>query len=270
MHLTDRVCVITGASSGIGRTTAMDLAADGARICAVARREERLQELLSALGGDARGHSYVVCDVSDRDQVRAMAGHVEATYGRCDVLINNAGYGGERGIFEASRGVENVEEVMATNFLGAVYCLGELLPLLERSAPSNVVNVASVAGRMAMPGASAYCASKFALTGWSEALHYELSDKGVYVSVVSPGFIPTEGFPQQDLARDKVLKHVLGTTSDVSRAIKDAIVNRKLERIVPRWYYALEIPRLLAPPLVRAVINKGVKKRSISRGRGEN
>ncbi|MFN2387986.1 MAG: SDR family NAD(P)-dependent oxidoreductase [Actinomycetota bacterium] len=270
MYFRDKVCVVTGASSGIGHRTAVDLAGSGARVCVAARREDRLAELVVALGGEAHGHSYFVCDVSRRDEVASLAKHVEDRYGRCDVLINNAGYAGERGVFEVPGGVENVENVMQTNFMGAVYCLAELLPLLQASAPSSVVNVASVAGKVAVAGASAYCASKFALVGWSEALFYELSDSGVCVSMVAPGFVPTEGFPQRDLARDRLLRHTLASTQDVSDAIRDAIVNRKPERVVPRWYYALEIPRLLAPPLYRAVQNKAVKKRTEARGRGEN
>jgi NAD(P)-dependent dehydrogenase (short-subunit alcohol dehydrogenase family) len=250
MGVADKVCVVTGASSGIGRQTAVDLARAGARVCVAARREERMKELVADMGGVAAGHSYMVTDVSDRDSVRALAGHVRNSYGRCDVLVNNAGVGAERP-FTPDRGIEDVHQVMAVNFFGAVYCTGELLPLLLESAPSSVVNVSSMAGRIAAPGVSAYSASKFALSGWSESLHYELADVGVCVSTVEPGFIPTEGFPQSELADDRVLRYALGSVGDVSRAIRDAIEGRKVQRVVPRWYYALQVPRLLVPPVFR-------------------
>lgn len=250
MGLSGKVCVVTGASSGIGHRTAVDLARAGARVCVAARREERLKELVATMGGDAAGHSYKITDVSERGEVRALAEHVRSVYGRCDVLVNNAGISAERP-FTSESGIEDVHRVMAVNFFGAVYCTGELLPLLIDSAPSNVVNVSSMAGRIAAPGVSAYSASKFALSGWSESLHYELADVGVCVGTVEPGFIPTEGFPQKELADDPIMRHALGNVAAVSRAIRDAIEGRKLQRVVPRWYYALQVPRLLAPPLFR-------------------
>lgn len=258
MNYQGKVCVVTGASSGIGRRTALDLAQEGARVCVAARREERLGTLVEEMGGEAAGHSYVVTDVSKKKDAKALAGHVRTTYERCDVLVNNAGYSGEQP-FEGPDSVRPLEAIMRTNFFGAVYCTAELLPLLLTSAPSNVVNVSSFAGRLAFPGSSAYCASKFALVGWSEALHFELAEKGVYMSVVEPGFIPTEGFPQEAFINDRFLKHVLGSDADVSAAIRNAIARRKMERVVPRWYGLLQVPRLVTPPLYRMAVSRLAK-----------
>jgi NAD(P)-dependent dehydrogenase (short-subunit alcohol dehydrogenase family) len=259
MEMAGKVCVVTGASSGIGRRTALDLAAAGAVVCAAARREERLRSLVDELAGDS--HTYVVTDVSDRANVKALAEHVRERYGRCDVLVNNAGLNSNRP-FDGSEAADEVERVMRTNFLGAVYCTAELLDLLEGSAPSSVVNVASMAGRIVAPGQGAYCASKFALVGWSEALYFELSERDVWVSCVEPGFIPTEGFPQDDLVGDPVLRFALGSVEGVSRAIRDAIRKRKMERVEPRWYYLLQIPRLLSPPMYRFVQRRFVGPRA--------
>ncbi len=250
MELRGKVCVVTGASSGIGRRTALDLAELGARVCVTARRRELLETLLDVMGGGDAGHSLVVTDVSVRKDVRALAAEVSERYGRLDVLVNNAGFSKERPLYEKGA-VGDLEKVMKTNFNGAVYCTAELLPLLLASAPSHVVNVASMAGRLAMGGSPAYCASKFALVGWSEALHFQLESRGVRVSVVEPGLIPTEGFPQEPFKKDPLLKYALGSTKDVSGAIVHAIRKSKMERVVPRWYYLLQIPRLLAPPLYR-------------------
>jgi uncharacterized protein len=260
LSLENKVCVVTGASSGIGERTALDFAADGARLCVAARRRGRLEEVLETLGGEDRGHSLVVTDVSKKSDVRSLGAHVRRTYGRLDVLVNNAGVGAERRFGERGA-VADLEKVMKTNFYGAVYCTAELLPLLEAAAPSSVVNVASVAGRLAIGGSPAYCASKFALAGWSEALHFELRSRGICVSVVEPGLIPTEGFPQTGPLEDRLLRYTLGRVEDVSAAIRHAIVHRKLERTVPRWYYLLRVPRLLTPPLYRLVNDRLVAPR---------
>ncbi|MDP9226334.1 MAG: SDR family NAD(P)-dependent oxidoreductase, partial [Actinomycetota bacterium] len=227
-------------------------------LCVAARREARLKSLVDDFPGS--GHSYVVTDVSDREQVERLARHVEHSYGRCDVLINNAGFGGERSPFGGVEAIPDLERVMATNFFGAVYCTAEFLPLLLRATPSNIVNVASVAGKIALGGASAYSASKFALVGWSESLHYELADRGICVSLVEPGFIPTEGFPQNDLLSDPILRHVVGSEDQVSATIREAIAGRRFERTVPRWYYLAQIPRLIAPPFYRYVLGKATTR----------
>jgi uncharacterized protein len=260
MSFENRVCVITGASSGIGRRTALDLASHGARVCAAARRKDRLESLLLAMGGERQGHSLHVTDVSSKPSAESLAKHVSGTYGRLDVLINNAGFSDHTPL-ENPGAVASLERVMATNFYGAVYCTAELLPLLFSSAPSSVINVASVAGRLALGGDPAYCASKFALVGWSEALQTELAPRGVHVGVVAPGLIPTEGFPQTQAQAYPLLKKLLGTEAQVSEAILDSVRRRVFERTVPRWYYLLQLPRLLAPPLYRAAESRLVAPR---------
>jgi NAD(P)-dependent dehydrogenase (short-subunit alcohol dehydrogenase family) len=261
--LAGKVCVVTGASSGIGRRTSLDLAVTGAKVCIAARREERLRELVAEMGGEDSGHSYVPTDVSDRDQVRRLAAHVRESYGRCDVLVNNAGISG-RGTFGPDS-VDDVEHLMRVNFFGAVYCTAEFLDLLTLSAPSNVVNVTSVAGRLAPPGFSSYTASKFALVGWTESLQPELARKGIYLSSIEPGFIATEGFPQDDLVGDPVLKRVLGTEAQVSSAIRHAIEHRKRQRVVPRFYYLPLIPKVLAPRPFRFIFERMLGPRSARR-----
>lgn len=259
MDVTGKVCVVTGASSGIGHRTALDLAADGAIVCAAARREDRLKELIAEMGPEA-GHSYAVTDVSRRDDVRALADHVRSTYGRCDVLVNNAGFSGE-GHFGGPESIPDTEAVMATNFLGTVYCTAELLDLLLASAPSHVVNVASMAGRVATAGNPAYTASKHAVVAWSESVAYGLGPKGVHVSLVEPGPIPTEGFPQADLSGHPLLRWVTGTDADVSRAIRSAMKSKRIHTVTPGFYQFAPLVSMLAPPLVRLVQRRVVAPR---------
>ncbi len=253
--MTGRVCVVTGASSGIGRRTSLDLAAAGAKVCVAARRRERLEELVAEMGGGAAGHSFVVTDVSQRGDVQKLAAHVREVYGRLDILINNAGFAGRQGL-SGPESIDEIERVMATNFFGAVYCTAELLPLLEESRPSHVVNVASMSGRIATPGVSTYVASKFALAGWTESLHHEMAGREIYFSSIEPGFVPTEGFPQKNMVRDRFMKYLLGSDAQVSAAIFDAIEGRKMQRVVPRFYYLFQIPRLLTPALYRAGLSR--------------
>ncbi|MGI8774410.1 MAG: SDR family NAD(P)-dependent oxidoreductase [Actinomycetota bacterium] len=260
VDLNGKVCIVTGASSGIGRRTAQDLARRGAVVCAVARREDLLVELVESLsGGD---HSFFAADVSDPTRVRALARHVEEIHGRCDVLINNAGFSAG-GAFRGTDSLEDLHRVIDTNLFGAIHCSAELLPLLVRAAPSHIVNVTSVAGRLSIPGASAYCASKFALVGWTESARYDLESKGVYLSSVEPGPIPTEGFPQSGLVGHPLLRMALGSPGDVSRAIIGSIEHRKPQRVVPRPYYLLQFVRLLAPRLYRSLTRRILAGRSL-------
>jgi uncharacterized protein len=205
--------------------------------------------------------------VARREQVMALADHVASTHGRCDVLVNCAGYS-DSGSFEGPGDVERLEQVMATNFYGVVYCTAELLPLLRASAPSNIVNVSSMAGRFGLGGNSPYSASKFAVAGFSESLHIDLAPLNICVSLIEPGFVPTEGFPHSGFRRHPLMRHALGTVDDVSAAIINAIEKRMRERVVPRWYHLLQLPRVLVPPLHRWALLKLNQGRSRRRDAG--
>ena len=164
-----RVAVITGASSGIGAETARALRREQPddAIVLVARREDRLRDLAAEVGG-----TYLVLDVTEDDAPARMREHLEAEHGGAlHLLVNNAG-ASWRSTF-ADGGYANVRRHMDLNFDAVVRLTEALLPLLRASAPSAIVNVGSVAGRVARGGAGAYSASKFALIGWSEALHQE-------------------------------------------------------------------------------------------------
>jgi NAD(P)-dependent dehydrogenase (short-subunit alcohol dehydrogenase family) len=196
-----------------------------------------------------------VTDVADRAQVQALAKHVESTHGRVNVLVNNAGYSGPVG-FSSADVIDEVEALMATNFFGAIYCTGEFMSLLEASSPSNIVNVTSMAGRVVSPGMPAYAASKYALVGWTESLAPVFAAKKIYLSSVEPGFIPTEGFPQSEMTGDPLMRRILGTEAQVSEAIQDAVKHRKVQRVVPRYYYLARVPEVAAPRLFRTVMAK--------------
>jgi uncharacterized protein len=244
------VAVVTGASSGIGEATARRLAReDGAHLVLVARREDRLKALAAELP-----HADVLAlDLTSDDAPARVRAHLETAHGgRLDLLVNNAGagWGGSFG----RTGWEEVERTMDLNFNAVVRLTEALLPLLEASAPSSLVNVGSVAGRVARAKSGAYNASKHALAGWTDALRAEESSRGVHVGHVMPGFIHTEGFGHEPLMGKPWTRWMVGRPEQVAGAIVDAGPGGKAERFVPRWYAAMPVLRAVAPPVVRRAV----------------
>jgi short-subunit dehydrogenase len=247
------IALITGASSGIGEATARRLAADPAnRLVLVARRAERLQALAAELGGDVL---VLAEDLTDAGAGERIAAAVRERHGRLDLLVNNAG-AGWRGAF-AEVGTENLRRTLELNLFAQAQLTEALLPLLRESAPSAIVNVASTAGRVARPGSGGYSASKFALIGWSDALHLEEKRHGVHVGIVNPGFVSTEGFPQRELTERAATRWMVSSVDKVVDAILQAGPGGKAERYVPRPYGLAAGLRLLAPRLVRRALGGG-------------
>jgi short-subunit dehydrogenase len=256
------VALVTGASSGIGEATATLLVdRHGASVVLVARREERLRALAEDLG---HGATYVAADLTDDDAPARVAAHVREEHGRLDVLVNNAG-SAWRGRF-GDAGWENVRRTMEVNFDAVVRLTEALLPILRESAPGHtpaqpvgpsIVNVASTAGRVARAASGSYSASKFALIGWTDALHLEEAGHGVHVGMVLPGFIATEGFPQEELVGRALTRWMVSTPEKGADAILDCAFNGKAERYVPRPYALAAALRILAPRLTRRVLGGG-------------
>ena len=250
------IALVTGASSGIGEATARLLArAHGAKVVLVARRADRLAALADELGGA----TAIAADLTDADAPARIASAVEAEHGRLDLLVNNAG-AAWRATF-ADGGWENVRKHMEVDFDAQVRLTEALLPLLHRSAPSAIVNVASTAGRVARGGTGSYSAAKFALAGWSDALHLEEAARGVHVGLVLPGFVATEGFPQRELVSSPRTRWIVSTPERVAEAILDAGPGGKAERYVPRPYWLAATARIVAPRLVRRVLGGGASRR---------
>lgn len=186
----EQVVVITGASAGIGRELALQAAEQGARLVLAARDAARLQQLAAdcrTAGGDAIA---VPTDVADREACGRLIETAVRTWGRIDVLINNAGYGLTSDIADLTD-ISLVDRLMQVNFNGSVYCTWYALPHLKLSR-GKIVVISSVAGRFSMGGSAAYNASKFALRGFFDALRQELVASGVSVTVIYPGYVVTE------------------------------------------------------------------------------
>jgi uncharacterized protein len=246
------IALVTGASSGLGAAAARRLAREpGAHLVLVARRRERWDELAAELGGA----TVIAADLLEEATPALVGRRVEDEHGRLDLLVNNAGVGG-RGSF-AEGGWAEVHRVMAINFDAQVRLTEALLPLLRRSAPSGVVNIGSVAGRVSRPRVGSYAASKFALAGWTEALQMEERRNGVHVGLVQPGFVATEGFPQRELLARPWTRWMLSTEDKVAETILDVWRNRRPEAYVPKPYGLVPVARVLLPGLYRRAVGGG-------------
>ncbi|MEA2410994.1 MAG: uncharacterized protein QOC77_1555 [Thermoleophilaceae bacterium] len=242
--------IVTGASSGIGEATAKRLGEDGWKLLLVARRADRLEALASSLP-DA---SILAVDLTAEDAPAKVRAAVEERFGgHLDLLVNNAGGSWRAAFGDEDGGYENVRKTMELNFDAPVRLTEALLPVLRASSPSSVVNVASVAGRVARGTAGSYGASKAAMIGWADALHLEERAHGVHVGLVLPGFVSTEGFPQDSLRKNPMTRWIVSKPSKVADAIVDAGPGGRAERIVPRGYALFPLLRVAAPWLVRRV-----------------
>jgi short-subunit dehydrogenase len=190
VKLRGKTVIVTGASSGIGRETARLFAGAGSNVVLAARDEERLQRLAEELGGYGGRVLVVPTDVTDRQAVERMAAMAAEELGRVDILVNNAGLGLHALLAEGS--MENVRHVFEVNVFGAISCIQAVAPYMKRQRSGQIINVSSIAGKIAPPFEGAYAATKFALTAISDALRLELADYGIRVIAVYPGPIETE------------------------------------------------------------------------------
>jgi NAD(P)-dependent dehydrogenase (short-subunit alcohol dehydrogenase family) len=183
------VSVVTGAGSGMGRCLALQLAAHGASLALADVNEKGLQETVALLSGSHGKVTQHLVNVADEEQVKRFADAVFAQHGRATVLFNNAGVA-LLGHFEEFS-LKDFRWLMDINFWGVVYGVTHFLPLLKNEKRAHIVNTSSLLGFVGAAGQSAYCASKFAVRGFTESLHHELAGTSVGVTCVHPGFIRT-------------------------------------------------------------------------------
>ena len=245
------VAVVTGGSSGIGAATARLLTERGWRCVLLARGTERLERVAGELGAEAE-----VCDVSDRQQVEAAAARVAERHPAVHLLVSNAGIPGGGRFLDLSP--ERIEEVISTNYLGSVWALRAFLPLLEAGAPSDVVNVASIAGVYSVGRSSGpYAASKHAQLAFSRGVAAELAPRGIRVHAVNPGPVRTDGFPQNRLKGTRLDRFVL-PPERVAAAILRAVERGKPESYV---FGAYRIAGLLQAALPGTLVRLHTRRR---------
>ncbi len=194
--LAGRVALVTGASAGIGAALALDLAERGVTVGVVARREDRLAQVLERCRAHTPRSELFVTDVSDGAQVDALAAAALRDLGPIDILVNNAGMPKRRAV--TALDPATIELVMATNYFSAVRLTLRLLPHLLEQPRAHIVSVSSIAAKLAAPGEAAYDASKAALSAFFEAMAAELHDTNVSVHLVYPAIIDTELFDLPD------------------------------------------------------------------------
>lgn len=209
--MSDRVFLITGASSGIGAATARQAAEAGYRVVLAARSREQLDELAGELGGADRALA-VQCDVTEWEQQEAMVSEAISRFGQLDVVFANAGFGATRGFLNESP--EHWRAMVLTNVYGTALTIRASLPALKQTR-GHLLLTGSVAGRRALPG-SLYSATKWAVTAMGEAARQELNETGVRVTLVEPGMVDTPFFskrPTGALKPDDVARVVMFAVS---------------------------------------------------------
>jgi len=233
-----RIALVTGASSGIGAATARALAARGVTVGIVARRSERLAEVLEACRSHAPDSRSWVADLSGPAGAAALAEEAWETFGRLDVLVNNAGIPMRRPVTRIS--LEEVERVMRVNYLSPVAMTLAVLPRMIERGSGTIVNVSSLGGRLGITTEAAYSASKFALCGFSEAMAADLHGTGVKVRLVLPGAIDTEIWDQP--GNDPAFyTGPLTPADEVANGIVDAIDSDQFEHYLPDMKAVVEL-----------------------------
>jgi len=220
--LKGKVAVVTGASQGIGRETALALAEAGAKIVIAARSEEKLAALAGAIAA-AGGEAFALTmDVADAEQVKAGFKQVIEKFGRLDILVNNAAVTRDGLAMRMKK--EDWDAVLQTNLTGAHLCIQQALPTMMKARAGRIINISSVVAQSGNAGQANYVAAKAGLIGLTKAIAIEIASRGVTVNAVAPGFIAT---PMTDVLPDKVKEELkvriplgrMGSARDVASAI---------------------------------------------------
>jgi NADP-dependent 3-hydroxy acid dehydrogenase YdfG len=243
----DKIAIVTGASAGIGRATALALARQGAHVAISARREARLEQVASEIKEFGRDVLVVAADVTDSSQVKRLVEGVIGRWGVVDILVANAGEYVRSPVQELK--LEVLRHSMAVNFYGGVYAILEVLPHMQQRKSGHIVVVTSMNGKKGMPRDAPYAAAKFAMTGFAEVLRQELYGSGVFVSNVQPGRVDTE------MIRNLKVPWLSAKIPPeaVARAIVKAIEKRQPEVILPPLAIWLHYANVLSPRLGDAI-----------------
>jgi NAD(P)-dependent dehydrogenase (short-subunit alcohol dehydrogenase family) len=264
-EFSNKVVIITGASEGIGRALALELAQQGAKLAISARNKDRLEELASECHDLGAETLVLPADVTIESECRRMVETTAQHWGRIDILVANAG----RTMWAKLEELEDssvLESIMAVNYFGAVYCTRAALPWLLESR-GRIVAVASIAGLTGVPARSGYCATKHAMVGFFDSLRIELADRGVTVTVVAPDFVVSKihrraldgkGTPlgETPMQEDRIM-----TAEDCARMMATAIARRKRLLITSRRGKLGRWLKLVWPGLIDRIAKKAIEQR---------
>lgn len=265
MDFKDKIVLITGASSGIGKEAAIQFAKNGANVILVARRKQKLEQIADDLKKYNISILVCECDVSDKLQVENMAKLVLEKYGSIDILVNNAGFAIYGSIFDLT--IQEIESQMATNYFGMIHCIKNFLPSMIQKKSGHIVNVASVAASFGLPGIASYCASKFAMLGFSEGLKHELKGTGVGITVVSPIMVRTDFFDHPSFQKMPKYSPLSLSDKTVAKAILRAASSPRLEIIVPSVVRVAVWIKHTFPYLINPILGMAFKKQLNSKSK---
>jgi short-subunit dehydrogenase len=254
----NQVILITGASSGIGKEAAIEFAKLGANIVLVARKKDKLEQTANELKKFDTSILVCQCDVSKRDQVKQMSKKVLEKFGSIDILVNNAGFAIYGSVSDLT--IDEIESQMETNYFGMIYCTKNFLPSMLKKKSGHIVNVASVAASFGLPGIASYCASKFAMLGFSEGLKHELKGTGVGITVVSPIMVRTNFFEHPSFEKMPKFSLVSLSSKTVAKTILKAANSSRLEIIVPSVVRGAVWMKNTFPYLINPLLGKSFKK----------
>ena len=257
--LEQKVAVVTGAASGIGRATAIALADAGCRLALVDIDSSGLSETQQGLDSP-RVIPYEV-DVSDADAMNQLADEVSSEFGAVHIVVNNAGINVTAGFEQHS--LDDFQKIFDVNLWGVIHGCRAFLPHLKRARQGRLVNISSAFGIVGCADQTAYCASKFAVRGLSESLHEELAGTSVGVTVVHPGCIDTDIVRTANIHDDEAAKEIRSFFANygcppqtVADRIVDAIRHDRHRVLVTRETYAADIARRLFPTTGNRLANR--------------
>jgi short-subunit dehydrogenase len=259
----EKIVLITGASSGIGRQVAIDFANKGARaVILVARTLSKLEAIEKMLQTNPNSVAEAVaysCDISRKTDVIGMGKDIIQRFGRVDILVNNAGFGIYGKVLDQT--IEDIEAITYTNYLGTVYCSKVFLDSMINRRSGHIVNVASVAASFGVAGLAAYCGAKYAVLGFSESIYHELHRTGVGITVVSPIAVKTNFFNNESFKNH--MPNYTGFALEpkiVSKAILAAAKSPRLEIMVPFFMRAGVWFKHTVPYIVNPIIGAHFRK----------
>jgi 3-oxoacyl-[acyl-carrier protein] reductase len=214
--------MVTGASQGIGRTVALRLAKEGATVAAVARNQEKLNELaaeITAVGGKAAAFAL---DVADEEQVKSTVKAIIAQFGKIDILVNNAGITRDQLVMRMKRA--DWDAVLQTNLTSAYLCIQQVIPSMLKQRTGRIINITSIFGQMGQAGQANYSASKAGLIGLTMAIAREVGSRNITCNAIAPGFIETAMTAVlSDEFKQNAIKQIplgrVGTPEDVAAAV---------------------------------------------------
>ncbi len=226
--LDGKIAAVTGASSGIGEATAMALLAEGATVSLAARRRDRIEDLAARIEADGGRALAIETDITDESQANSFIERTNEELGGLDILVNNAGLMLLGPV--AGAPTEQWRQMIDVNLLGLLYCTHAALPIMGTAGSGDIVNVASVAGRIAAAGSGVYNMTKWGVVGFSEALRQECSRAGVRVTAIEPGWVDTElqGHNEHPMVVERMNKLIetidkILEPEDIARAITFAV-----------------------------------------------